>query len=63
MPGRSTRHQPSSLLVGLPQHLCIEIAERVRATLEWPLVDLRSLRGTCSTIHRVCVHSDVGRRL
>jgi hypothetical protein len=61
MPGRSTRHQPSSLLMGLPQDLHIEIAARVGATSEWPLADLRSLRGTCSTMCRVCGHSDVGR--
>jgi hypothetical protein len=35
MPGRSTRHQSSSLL-GLPQDLRIEIAARVGATLERP---------------------------
>jgi hypothetical protein len=62
MPGRSRRHQPSSLL-GLPQDLHIEIAAHVGATSEWPLVDLRSLRGTCSTMHRVCGHDDVGRCL
>jgi hypothetical protein len=27
------------------------------------LVDLRSVRGTCSTMRRVCDHHDVGRRL
>jgi hypothetical protein len=63
MPGRSTRHQPSSLLLGVPQDLRIEIAVRVGATSEWPLADLRSLRGTCSTMRRVCGHGDVGRRL
>jgi hypothetical protein len=63
MPGRSTRHQPSSLLLGLPQDLCIEIAARVDATLERPLADLRSLRGTWSTMRRVCGHGDVGRHL
>jgi hypothetical protein len=63
MPGRSTRHQPSSLLLGLPQDLCIEIAVRLGVTSERPLADLRSLRGTCSTMHRVCGHDDVGRRL
>jgi hypothetical protein len=63
MPGRSTRHQPSSLLLGLPQDLRIEIAARVGATSERPLADLRSLRGTCSTMHRMCGHDDVGRHL
>jgi hypothetical protein len=63
MPGRSTRHQPSSLLLGLPQDLRIQIAVRVGATSERPLADLRSLRGTCSTMHRVCGHADVGRCL
>jgi hypothetical protein len=63
MPGRSTRHQLSSLLLGLPQDLHIEIAARVSATSEWPLADLRSLRGTCSTMRRVCGHGDVGRHL
>jgi hypothetical protein len=62
MPGRSRRHQPSSLL-GLPQDLRIEIEARVGATSERPLADLYSLRDTCSTTHRVCVHNDVGRRL
>jgi hypothetical protein len=63
MPGRSTRHQPSSLLFGLPQDVCIEIAARVGETSEWPLANLRSLRSTCSTMRRVCGHGDVGRRL
>jgi hypothetical protein len=63
MPGRSTQHQPSSLLLGLPQDLRIEIAPRVGATSERPLADLRSLRSTCSTMHRVCGHGDVGRCL
>jgi hypothetical protein len=63
MPGRSTRHQPSSLLLGLPQDLCIEIAARVGVTPERPLADLRSLRGTCPTMHCVCGHVEVGRRL
>jgi hypothetical protein len=62
IPGRSTRHQPSSLL-GLPQDLRIEIATCVGATSEQLLADLRSLCGTCSTMRRVCGHSDVGRRL
>jgi hypothetical protein len=62
MPGRSTRHQPSSLL-GLPQDLRIEIAVHVGATSEQPLANLRSIRGTCSTMRRVCSHGDVGRRL
>jgi hypothetical protein len=62
MPGRSTRHQPSSLL-GLPQDLRIEIAARVGATSERTLVDHRSLRGTCSTMRHMCGHGDVGRRL
>jgi hypothetical protein len=59
MPGRSTQHQPSPLL-GLAQDLCIEIAARVGATSERPLADLRSLRGSCSTMRRVCGHGDVG---
>jgi hypothetical protein len=63
MPGRSTRHQPSSLLVGLPEDLRIEIVARVSAISERPLADLRSLRGTCSTMRRVCGHGDVSRRL
>jgi hypothetical protein len=63
MPGRSTRHQPSSLLPGLPQDLRIEIAACVGATSERPLADLRSLRGTCSTMRCVCGHGDVDRRL
>jgi hypothetical protein len=63
MPERSTRHQPSSLLLRLPQDLRIEIAARVGAASEWPLADLRSLHGTCSTMRRVCGHDDVGRRL
>jgi hypothetical protein len=62
LPGRSRRYQPSSLL-GVPQDLCIEIVAHVGVTSEWPLADLRSLRGTCSTMRRVCDHSDVGRRL
>jgi hypothetical protein len=62
MPERSTWHHPSSLL-GLPQDLRIEIAVRVGATSERPLDDLRSLRGTCSTMRRVCGHDDVGRCL
>jgi hypothetical protein len=49
--------------MGLPQDLCIEIAACVGATLEWTLADLRSVRGTCSTMHRVCGHGDVSRRL
>jgi hypothetical protein len=61
MSGRSRRHQSSSLL-DLPQDLHIEIAACVGATSERPLVDLRSLRGTCSTMRRVCGHSDVSRR-
>jgi hypothetical protein len=56
------QHQPSSLL-GLPQDLCIEIAARVGATSEWPLAYLRILRGTCSTMHRMRSHGDVGQRL
>jgi hypothetical protein len=63
MPGRSTWHQPSSLLVGLPQDLCIEIATRADAISERPLADLRSLRGTCSTMRRVCGHGDIDRHL
>jgi hypothetical protein len=63
MPGRSTRHQPSSLLLGLPQDLCIEIAARVDVTSERPLANLRSLRGTCSTMRRVWGHGVVDRRL
>jgi hypothetical protein len=63
MPGRSTRHQPSSLLVGLPQDLRIEIVARVGVTSERPLADLRSLRSTCSTMRHVCGHGDVGRHL
>jgi hypothetical protein len=62
LPGRSRRYQPSSLL-GVPQDLCIEIVAHVSVTSEWPLADLRSLRGTCSTMRRVCDKSDVGRRL
>jgi hypothetical protein len=65
MPGRSTRHQPSSLLLGLPQDLHIEIAARVDATSERPLDDLRSLCGTCLIMRRVCGHGnvDVDQRL
>jgi hypothetical protein len=63
MPGRSTWHRPSSLLLGLPQDLRIEIAARVGATSEQPLADLRSLHGTCSTMRCMCSHGDVGRRL
>jgi hypothetical protein len=63
MPGRSTRHQPSSLVLGLHQDLHIEIAAHVGATSERPLSDLHSLRGTCPTMRRVCGHGDVGRRL
>jgi hypothetical protein len=62
MPGRSRWHQPSSLL-DLPQDLRIEIVARVGATSERPLAELRSLRGTCSNMHRVCGHDDVGQRL
>jgi hypothetical protein len=62
MPGKSRRHQPSSLL-GLPQDLHIEIAVHVGATSERPLADLRSLRGTYSTMCRVCGHGDVSRCL
>jgi hypothetical protein len=62
MPRRSRRHQPLSLL-GLPQDIHIEIVARVGTTSERPLDDLRSLRGTCSTMRRVCGHDDVGRRL
>jgi hypothetical protein len=63
MSGRSTWHQPSSLLMGLPQDLRIEIAARIGATLERPLADLHNLRGTCSTMRRVCGHDDVDQRL
>jgi hypothetical protein len=63
MPGRSTRHQPSLLLLGLHQDLHIEIAACVGATSEQTLADLRSLRSTCSTMRRVCGHGDVGRCL
>jgi hypothetical protein len=63
MPGRSTRHQLSSLLLDLPQDLRIEIAARVGATSERPLADLYSLHGTCSTMRCVCGHDDVGLRL
>jgi hypothetical protein len=62
MPGRSTRHQLSSLL-GLPQDLYIEIAARVGVTSERPLADLHNLRGICSTMRLVCGHGDVGRHL
>jgi hypothetical protein len=62
MPGKSRRHQPSSLL-SLPQDLRIEIAVRVGVTSERPLADLLSRRGTCSTMRRVCGHGDVGRLL
>jgi hypothetical protein len=61
MPGRSTLHQPSSLLLVLPQDLRVEIPVRVGATSEQPLADLRSLHGTCSTMRRMCGHNDVGR--
>jgi hypothetical protein len=47
------------LLLDLPQDLQIEIAARVGATLKWPLADLRSLRGTHSTMRRVCDHCNV----
>jgi hypothetical protein len=50
-------------MLGLPQDLCIEIAARVGATSERPLADLRSLRGTCSTMRRVCGHDDIGWHL
>jgi hypothetical protein len=63
MPGRSTRHKPSSLLLGLPQDLRIEIATCVGVTAERPLDNLCGLCGTCSTMRRVCGHGDVGRRL
>jgi hypothetical protein len=63
MPERSTRHKPPSLLLGLPQDLRIEIAARVGVTSERPLADLHNLRGTCSTMHLVCGHDDVDRRL
>jgi hypothetical protein len=63
MTARSTQHQPSSPLLGLPQDLRIEIAARIGATSERPLADLRILRGTCSTMRRVCGHGDVGWRL
>jgi hypothetical protein len=62
MLGRSRRHQPSSLL-GLPQDRRIEIVVHIDATSERPLADLRSLRGTCSTMSRVCSHDDIGRHL
>jgi hypothetical protein len=62
MPGRSMRHQTSSVL-GLPQDLRIEIAARVGATSEWPLAVLRRLRGTCSTMRHVCGHGNVGWHL
>ena len=62
MPGRSRRHQAPSLL-DLPQDLRIEIAACVGATSERPLADLRSLRGTCSTMRRLCSHRDFGRCL
>jgi hypothetical protein len=63
MPGTSTQHQPSSLLLGLPQDLRIEIAARVGATSKRPLPDLRSLQGTSLTMRRVCGHGDVSWRL
>jgi hypothetical protein len=63
MPGRSTRHQPSSLLLGLPQDIRIEIVARICATSERPLADLHSLRGTFSTMRRMCGHGNVGRHL
>jgi hypothetical protein len=62
MPARSTWHQPLSLL-GLRQDLRIEIASHVGAASKWPLADLRSLCGTCSTMRRVCGHGDVARCL
>jgi hypothetical protein len=49
MSGRSRRHQSLSLL-GLPQDIHIEIVARVDTTPERPLADIRSLRGTCSTM-------------
>jgi hypothetical protein len=52
MPGRSTWHQPSSLLLGLPQDLRIEIAACVGATSERPLAELRSLRDGSTTLSR-----------
>jgi hypothetical protein len=62
MPGINRRHQPSSLL-GLPQDLRIEIEVRIGVTFERPLADLHSLRGTCSTMRRVCGHDDFDRCL
>jgi hypothetical protein len=62
MPGRSRRHQSPSLL-DLPQVLRIEIVTHVGATTKRPWADLRSLRGTCSTMRCVCGHGDVVRRL
>jgi hypothetical protein len=62
MPGRSRRHQPSSLL-GLPQDLCIDIVACIGATLDRALANLRSLHGTCSTMRRLCGHDDVIRCL
>jgi hypothetical protein len=52
MTWRRTLHPPSPLL-GLPRDLHIEIAAHVGATSEWPLADLCSLHGTCSTMHSV----------
>jgi hypothetical protein len=51
------------MLLGIPQDLRIDIAACVGATSERPLADLRSLRGTCSTMRHVCSHSDAGPRL
>jgi hypothetical protein len=62
MLGRSRWHQMSSLL-GLPQDVRIEIAACAGATSERPLADLRSLRGTCLTMRRMCGHDDIGHRL
>jgi hypothetical protein len=36
---------------------------RIGATSERPLADLCNLRGTCSTMRRVCGHDEVGRHL
>jgi hypothetical protein len=63
MPGKITRHQPSSLLV-LPQDLRIYIAARVGATSERPWLTSAAyavLAGPCASCAATTTLADVCR--
>jgi hypothetical protein len=54
---------PTSLFLALSNELAIEITSHLATTSERPMDDLRSLRVTCSSMHRICGNPAISRRL